>query len=170
MATITIKKSSIEEIKQELANKRAGKNFASRKTNTKKFAIKHNLYLPLGEKSIYDDNIDWTAAIKQKYDTTFEVWSDIHWKSKKVSTRNLKDMTDEEYKSYKNAASRKCRFNAQLKITGVSLDDFLTHICVNEAKFFSDEYQDEHKVTKGNKVSVYNLEYWLDTIMEIMPE
>jgi len=71
MATITIKKSSIEEIKQELANKRAGKNFASRKTNTKKFAIKHNLYLPLGEKSIYDDNIDWTAAIKQKYDTTF---------------------------------------------------------------------------------------------------
>ena len=170
MATITLGKSTIETIRQELADKRASKNFASRKTNTKKFAVKHNLLLPVGEKSVYDDNIDWTEAIKQKYDTTFEVWSDIHWKSKKVSTRNLNDMTSDEFKSYKNAASRKCRFNAQLKITGVDLPLFLTTIGKTEDEFFSDEYQAANKVQKGSKVSVYNLEYWLDTIMEIIPE
>ena len=72
MAKTTIKKSTIEALQQKLADKRAKKNFASRKTHTKKYAEKHNLFLPAGETSVYGDNIDWTAAIRGKYNVDFE--------------------------------------------------------------------------------------------------
>jgi hypothetical protein len=166
--SIVLNKQTIIALREKLVVGNQKKNFASRKANTKKYAIENNLLLPVGQSSHFDDNIDWCAAIKAKYDVSLEVWSDISWKSKKVITRDLKNMTDEQLKSYKNFASRKTRFNNQLKHSGVSLDKFLTKIAVTEDIFFSDQYQEDHKVTKDNKMSVYNLEYWIDTVVEIM--
>ena len=36
--------------------------------------------------------------------------------------------------------------------------------------FFSDEYQNSHKVSEGSRTSVYNIEYWMDLIVDMMPE
>ena len=162
MAKTTIKLSTIEALQQKLADKRAKKNFASRKTHTKKYAEKHNLFLPAGETSVYGDNIDWTAAIRGKYNVDFDTWSNIHWSSKPVTTRNLKSMTEDELKTYKKIASRKSRFKSQLECADISLTDFLAHIEVDEDVFFSDEYQADNKVTKENRTSIYNLEYYIE--------
>lgn len=162
MAKLSIKKSTFENLQSKLADKRAGKNFASRKTHTKSYAIEHNLYLPAGEISWNNDNLDWTAAIRGKYNTDFETWSDIHWKSKTTRVVNLKSMSEEELHEYKRIASRKSRMKSQLEICDVTVEQFLVHIGVNELEFFSDEYQAENKVQEGNKVSVYNLEYYIN--------
>lgn len=166
----SITNDTMGELRQKLINRRAKNNFASRKTHTKKYAQEHNLYLPDGETSVYGDNIDWTAAIRGKYNVDFDTWSDIHWKSKSTVTRDLKNMTPEEFKSYKNAASRKCRFNAQLKLADIKLADFLERAGYSEDFFFSDEYQNSHKVSEGSRTSVYNIEYWMDLIVDMMPE
>jgi len=162
MTKLTLQNTTIAKLQKDLADKRASKNFASRKTHTKQYAVKHNLYLPSGEKSWNDDNLDWTQAILQKYDTDFETWSDIHWKSKTTNVVNLNSMTDDELKTYKKIASRKSRFKSQLECCDVKLDKFLVHIGVNELEFFSDEYQAANIVTKGNPKSIYNLEYYID--------
>ena len=162
MTKLTIKKSSVASLQQKLADKRASKNFASRKTHTKTYAKDHNLYLPAGELSWNNDNLDWTAAIRGKYNTDFETWSNIHWKSKTTNVVNLKSMSDEELKTYKKVASRKSRFKSQLDCCEVDLDKFLLHIGVEESEFFSDEYQAENKVTKDNHTSIYNLEYYIN--------
>jgi len=166
----SITKDTMGELRQKLIDQRATKNFASRKSHTKKYALENGLLLPSGEVSVYDDNINWAAAIRGKYDVSFDTWSDIHWKSKTTVTRDLKNMTPEEFKTYKNVASRKCRFNAQLKLADVKLTDFLERAGYSEEYFFSDQYQDEHKVTTGSRTSVYNIEYWMDLIVDMMPE
>ena len=163
MAKTTIKLNSIDNLREEIKIRKAKKNFASRKTHTKNFAKEHNLYLPDGEVSWNNDNIDWHEAIKQKYNTDFETWSDIFWSSKPKSSVNLKAMSEDEQKEYKRIASRKSRLKSQLDIIDISIDQFLSHIDVTADEFFSDKYQADNKVTaEGNTVSIYNLEYYIN--------
>jgi len=162
MAITTFKLNTIEKLQAGIREGKAKKNFASRKTHTKSYAKEHNLYLPAGEVSWNNDNIDWHEAIKQKYNTDFETWSDIYWSSKPKSTRNLKAMSDDEAKEYKRIASRKSRMKSQLELCDVSIDQFLAHIEVTADEFFSDKYQADNKVKEGNSVSIYNLEYYIN--------
>ena len=140
MKKFKLNSASLESILENQDSVRLAKNFASRKTNTKKFAKQHKLFLKDGQTSAYENElfeepieativnkrvvfsgpkvkfrIDWEKAIKQRYngEATLEQWLDHKWKSKKVTTRNLSAMSKEDESTYN------CWFSHRSKLKSV---------------------------------------------------
>jgi len=154
MKTFKLNSASLESILENQNVSRLAKNFASRKTNTKKYAKEHGLFLKDNQTSAYANEqfeepieatrenkrvvisgpkvkfrIDWEEAIKQRYDgqATLEQWLDHKWKSKKIATRNLSSMSKEDESTYN------CWFSHRSKLKSVlgseeNYNSFMQHV------------------------------------------
>jgi hypothetical protein len=133
---------------------RLARNFASRKTNTKKFAKEHQLFLKDGQTSAFENElfeepieasrvnkrvvfsgpnvefrIDWEEAIKQRYNgqCSLEQWLDHTWKSKTVKSRNLSAMSKEDESTYNCWFSHKSKLKKELG-TEENYNAFIQHV------------------------------------------
>jgi len=173
-------KINLEKYNEQLKASKNAKRFASRKTHTKTYAIENKLFLKANQTSSFENKpfdikidgkyktvrIDWEAAVSGKYGVSIDEWKSLDFKSRKVSQRDIKNMSDAEWNEYNRFFSRKSKFNKVLQSVEVELADFLEAIESTEEVFFSDMYLDNYKQTNianGRKstASPYDLSNWL---------
>jgi len=154
--------------------------FASRKSHTKTYAIKKELFLNSDQVSSYENKefevevngilktvrIDWESAVLGKYNTSIEFWKSNKFKSQVKTDRNLKEMSTDEWNAYNREMSRKSKFKKQLKVVGLELTDFCEQVEIKESEFFTDKFLSDYKSknetsNRKSDCSPYQLDSWL---------